>query len=374
MNDLIKHYKISRENDHAISGVWHQFRENPSGTRLVYVNFEENIPKDSHDYREAWIYTCNLDGTSQKKLWKTGKINDHNGANAYWIDDNRIIYHSRNSENREETYVRYVDSGEIQWGPILDAEVRNYNPTVKKAPLIKRPNKGVPYAELSLLDVDTGEIEVLFTAKEIAEKLQHWKVGNPEPSNWEFFLQFINPSGTHIAWIVNTLNETQYVPGMVNKGSEGTIQYLVSSRLDGTDFVVFGLKDFHQYWWDDETLFGFNEPEHSYICHIRKRDGSIVQTLAEEGNHGTYSPDRKWFVSDAPYSEGMQRLYLYRVGNPKPYKVLAEFDYKYEYGHRLHLDPSFSRDGKRVYYTKIVDIKQPRAQVFACDLSSLIEY
>ena len=119
-------------------------------------------------------------------------------------------------------------------------------------------------------------------------------------------------------------------------------------------------KPVHQLWFDDDTYMAtrqFNQGRHiemetSYIARFSK-DGEELEVLGGISNHMDGSFDRKYFAGDRCYPDFAPNVYLYKRGDKNPIATFEISQDEYTtWKLQVHPNPSFSRDGKRLYFNK----------------------
>jgi hypothetical protein len=159
---------------------------------------------------------------------------------------------------------------------------------------------------------------------------------------------------------------------------------------DGSLLSVFPRnKPMHYLWFDNETVMGANwlfKPEDhgnvdlaEFSRAVKERwyqrfklEGGLIETLAGPTHHGAGSPDRNWYAGDpAPENRPPVTLSLYRRGHTEPTAILMKHPFKkLTVSQKVHVNPSFSRDGKRVYFFRAVS--EERFKASFVDISELI--
>jgi len=134
-------------------------------------------------------------------------------------------------------------------------------------------------------------------------------------------------------------------------------KFLATFDRDGNDPVLFGPKPMHFFWYDDETVMGHDHRTPDGKPNNRKvrrwtRTGDFVETLAGPGNHLGASDDRSSYASDTWYYEAPVELRVYARGGMVPAQhVFASTHTDVVWQRGAHVNPSFSRDGSRLYFT-----------------------
>lgn len=204
--------------------------------------------------------------------------------------------------------------------------------------------------EIYELDCRTGETRLLVSAEEIASR----KIQGGRPLHRAdtdiVHLQY-SPPGNRVAF----LPDTDHV-GIVN--ADGS----------GVEFSA-GKKPMHFQWFDDESVFGHTDvgPETSGpgnpFCNDSPEDGKLyrwdlteraqVERLAGYGCHPAASPDRELYATEDWYTSEEITLRLYERGDDIPTAELFTTGHsRIVWGSQAHVNPAFSRDGSRIYYTK----------------------
>ena len=103
---------------------------------------------------------------------------------------------------------------------------------------------------------------------------------------------------------------------------------------------------------DDKVADGL--PDNKELRRWR-RDATVVETLGGYGCHPAMSPDRRWIATETWYGSEPVRLMLYKHGRLVPDRLLdVMVEAKTVWGIHAHVNPAFSRDGKRVYFARAV--------------------
>src|SRR5690606_23637737 len=128
-------------------------------------------------------------------------------------------------------------------------------------------------------------------------------------------------------------------------------------------------KSLHFFWYDNESIVGHfqNGPDGKRHPVQEKRfsltrwdlKGNVLQEMiTPRGNHLAMSPDKKQFASETFYKTNPVVLKLYTPGRSEAPVVIASFDpYGITWDRRFHANPAFSRDGRRVYFSKPLNEK-----------------
>ena len=339
-------------------GIYGTSPESPDGKRLCYVIY------DSEEGGRLRI--CGSDLTDHRDLVKFHRERTpyHNGAHAFWVDNDRLAYRSD-----AHLYVLDANTGERLYGPFYLPDTTTH---------VSRDNKIIFFGfvgkdrALWELDCDTGQIRQITTlarvvsqeiaaGTEISDEMHHIQ---PNPSNTRVFFRHANKHETPISSIL---------------------------VKDGGLFVPFPRKKpMHFLWYDDDTIMGvnwnfptwvhqpmdvdaFKEASKNHYYQRWHINGGVIETLAGPITHGAGSPDRQWYAGEtADYGESPIELALYRKGQVEPTAVIFAHEFaELTWKKRVHVNPSFSRDGRRLYFWRAVS--DDRFKAGFVDLSELID-
>lgn len=157
----------------------------------------------------------------------------------------------------------------------------------------------------------------------------------------------------------------------------------VGDLATGEYKVFSGVKPMHFQWFDNTSFFGYMEKGgigidlEKHIVHEMYRwnlEGDVIEHLSGHGCHGAASPDGRYFAGESWYFSDRISLNVYQRGESSP--LMEIFSHSFSHltwrnGGRHHVNPSFSRDGMRLYYNKAVN--ENTSQAFAYDLEELVE-
>ncbi|WP_127587727.1 discoidin domain-containing protein [Paenibacillus koleovorans] len=161
------------------------------------------------------------------------------------------------------------------------------------------------------------------------------------PSEWKIAHPRFNDNGTKIAMTIN------------NSDSNGA--YLFSfDAADGANIVLFGLRVLHWLWYDNDSFVGQDVSVSGSQKYYTKRwatDGTLIEHIAGKGNHSAFYGTM--YASESATNSNPIVLKWYNFGNKDGYTIFSS-----EYASAIwsnggpHVNPAFSRDGTRLYYTK----------------------
>jgi hypothetical protein len=331
-------HRVGDEDSFSGFGYYGTCPESPDGTRVCYTRFVQppTLPKARFP-GELWV--CNRDLKNRRKVADIAAVGPHNAAMALWVDNRRIVYQS----GYHETFVVDADTGETLHGPLAGQLQHNAQDGCF---LICRNYRDVDPAERGMYSVNarTGEERLILATRALLPFAE--KIGVPDSGKWVIQHGQWSGDGSLIAL---KLYADKHLPCM-----------LFTCRPDGSDIVCFGPKPMHFQWYDDQTLFGHDsevddgQPNNRELRRWR-RDATVVETLGGYGCHPAMSPDRQWIATETWYGSDPVRLMLYRRGKTVPDLLLETMaPVNAIWTLSAHANPSFSRDGKRVYFSRAV--------------------
>ena len=324
--------QISPGNDSTLFGMNGGCPESPDGKHIIYSR-KENL---TTDIQEIWL--CDRDLTNHRKIFD-GKMYNHNGMSASFVDNNRVVFRS-NHQGTSQIYLQNINTLHIE-ATIQGKE--GHRAEQNKFPY--NTPQGVFW-----LDCDTLETKTIFTAQHMVEEIV--KAGyTPNQHTVHLSHVQLNPAATKV---------------MMRIGVEDGGGALLGGYDIGTgrfDFIP--NKPVHQLWYDNDTYMAITLLTDGTPWEVASRidrytiTGEIVETLGGVGNHIDGSPDREWFVGESLYRGREIELFLYKKGQVAPVRVLDAHNYQVAARElKVHMNPSFSPCGKRVYYNRPISNHQ----------------
>jgi len=335
--------KIPLSNATSSWGYYGVTPESPDEKRLCYTLYPEPtdlIRDEKYPVNLAELWVCNIDGTGHRRLFKGNSI-VHNGLRQSWVDNERIVFASV-----DDTYIINADTGKIEFGPFegfdpghyaLDGKVLMYQRKIFTKP------QGI-YE----LDTATGKMRL---AVPYDRDIRHTQC---------------SPDGKKILFRTDNNNKT----------------HLGLADIESGSLEIFpGIKPMHFQWFDKQSFFGYIVPnvigggpnKHLHEMYRWNLDGEIIEHLAGYGCHGAARADGKYLAGESWYGSDPIVLRLYARRSRESLHTIFSHNFvlpTWRSG-RHHVNPSFSRDGMRLYYKKAVN--ENTSHAFSYDLTGLVE-
>ena len=338
-----REHRIPASNATSVWGYYGVSPESPDGKRLCYVVYPEPIDlgrQERYPVYPAELWVCNRHGGGHRMLSK-GHDSVHNGLSQSWVDNTRIVFAA------DATCIVNADTGKMNFGP-FEGFTPAHSAVGGKVLMHNADAESPKHPGLHELDTATGEMRLVLPYTKSIHHAQY------------------SPDGRKVLFTTNNNYNLTVV------------------RLDGTGLRTLpGRKPMHFQWFDDETFFGYADKAVVGVDLGKHRakelyrwdlDGKIIEQLAGYGCHGAARADRAYFVGESWYRTKPISLRLYARGGRDPLTTFFShsfFQLTWQDGGRHHVNPSFSRDGTRIYYNKAVN--ENTSQAFCYDLTGLVE-
>ena len=317
--------------------------ESPDGKRLVYAK------KADLNRPETEIVICEKDDPGKARTVFSVSCGNHNGPSATFADNEHIVF--RDIIGGLSAFrVLNVDTGQVKYGPIFAkeshcAENGIYPFSLSEEFLGKNPDyPQIDRCGIYLLTLSDGSVRRVADKETILRMVtDHGCVPNAQTTSMSHVQ--LSPKGTKVMMRLSVENCPVF-------GALGCIE------IDTGRTFVIPDKPVHQLWFDDDSYMatrqyesnGRIEMESSRICRFLP-DGECLEVLGGIGNHIDGSPDRQWFVGDRAYPGYPADIFLYRRGQTEPAAVFGGQDFQHcTWKLQIHPNPTFSRDGKRIYF------------------------
>ncbi len=336
--------KIPLSNATSSWGYYGVTPESPDEKRLCYALYPEpteTTNDERYAVHPAELWVCNIDGTGHRRLFK-GNSSVHNGLMQSWVDNKRIVFASDG-----DTRIINADTGKVLFGPFEGFSPGHYALSGKVL-MYQRRNFTKPRG-IYEFDTATGKMRLAVPYDKYIGHVQ------------------CSTDGKTILF----------------KNKDNNKNYIGVADLESGKFKLFpGEKPMHYQWFDEQTFFGYivlnvmgGDPN-THLLHEMYRwnlDGEIVEYLAGYGCHGAARSDGKYFAGESWYGSDPIVLRLYARGSRDSLHTIFSHNFvlpTWKSG-RHHVNPSFSRDGMRLYYKKAVSENTSHACSY--DLTSLVE-
>ncbi len=345
-------YQVGEEGRSTIFSFYNTSPECPNGSTIAYVRCI-NEPSGEEILAAAELWVCSRDLKQHRKVTDIAGTLAHNGVEAQWIDNNRIAFFDSGRVRLVNT-----DTGKDLLKREIKADGLGHNPFQNKIlyNIYKNDGRGEP--GIYELDCNTLQSRLILavTACAKAKLPGYLQDGDAEPlSNWRALHTQYSPDGKKIAFRLDI-------------GSSERSKLLGICNIDGTGIRVIP-KPLHFFWYDNESIVGHFQngpdgkrhpvPEHRFSLTKWDLNGHILQEMmTPRGNHLAMSPNKTQFVSETFYKTNPVIIKLYTIGKSETPVTIASFDpLGVTWDRRFHANPAFSRDGKRVYFSKPLDEK-----------------
>lgn len=381
----LKAHDLDLDAPSSTFSFYHTSPESPNGQLLLYTRFDE-IPPESPGTTTAgalWVYDR---GTQEQlKVVDLYGVSSHNGAMAQWVDNEIVVYQDGdlrriNTPPNYSTYNKLPPLDQICSINVITGEKRvfpiqgrmGHNCVDGWFPIsVMHPMNG--YHGVYLINATSGEIKPVCKPDIFDEVVPaEYKAGRVPAQQWRLLHATLSPDGQKIMMRM----DMHPLPG-----TDTDILHLMTLiNTDGTHPVFGASKPLHYNWYDNNSFAGHAGTDISISMNTQysgPMSGSSLmegtndkggvyrfqieplhrlEWLAPMGNHLGWSPDGNWFASENWYRNDTVVMNLYRKYSDKPAAVLMRNPYGDRFwGSSIHVNPSFSRDGKRIYFTEVVD-------------------
>lgn len=195
------------------------------------------------------------------------------------------------------------------------------------------------------MDLDSGTSKLLFSYADIAAIPQE---ATPAGKHWFNHLLY-NTDGTRFIFLHRAHNVEgngkSWTTRMFTAGADGTELNIVADHGMVSHFV----------WRDPSHILAWaREPDTGDAYYLYTDKSDKVEIVGEEvftrDGHCTYSPDRKWMLTDTyPNKDNMHFIYLYNLEDKRFIEIATIYRPKPSDNEwRCDLHPGWSRDGKTV--------------------------
>lgn len=337
--------------------------ESPDGRMIVYAR---KPSLSGEDCSKTELYVCDSNLENHRKVFEVC-CGNHNGPSASFIDNDRIVFRGGSDVKESLFYIYNINTDKLEIGPIKGKEshcaVKNHFPfSITPKQLDKNPQyPQIDEVAVYDLDCNNGAVKKLMSLIKMEK--------------------YLKEKGFHTCESTISVSHVQYNENltaiMMRVGlADGAV--LVGYDLINKEYHLIADKPVHQLWFDNESYIAVYQYHDGTRWHMDKSrinrysmDGEIIELLGGIGNHVDISPDRQWVTGDSMYPDEVIKVFLYKRGHVEPTAVLDEhcfFDCAWN--KKVHTNPSFSRDGKRIYFNR--PVSEDKSVAVYVDISEYI--
>jgi len=339
-NEIGTAIKLSEGEFNTVFSYYNTTPENPEGSKIAYTKFLSNPENERGEKVPAEIWVCNSDLTNHQKVVSINDIAVHNGARVQWLNNNSFAY--------QDDSIRAVDlNGKALMKPVAG---RIGHETHKEKILFSGSAKEPGLSDLSTIyeyDVANKQLKKLADVTDFQEVFELYPDTNLRALSEVILLHLqYSPNGEKIAFRLD-----------IGPKSE-KYRHLLSMNRDGSEINCFGPKPMHFSWFDNNSIQGHDNQIDDGLPNDKSGrvwdfDRNVIETLSGPGNHFAASDDKKYIASESWYGENPVVLSVFKRGENQPFwQDTISSDSYTTWTLANHANPSFSRDGKRVYYNK----------------------
>lgn len=346
-------HKIADVESSTFIGMNGGLIESPDGSRIIYARKKDITKKDG---MEIWI--CDADLKNHRHIYTVECVN-HNGPSATFIDNSTVVFRDM-SGGTSAFIIMDADSLKIRHKIYAKeghrAENGIYPFSISKEFLGKNPEYPmIDETGIYILDTHTNKIEMILSGDGIIDMVKEHGLTPVESTVSVSHVQ-LNPSVTSVMMRIGVKECPVF-------GALGCLDI-----ASGKTYMIPD-KPVHQLWYDNETYMatrqfeknGYIEMETSYIARFSK-SGEEIEVLGGIANHIDGNKERSLFAGDRCYPGYSPNIYIYEKGNKKPIYEIEMPDFqKVVWEYKVHPNPSFSKDGKRLYFNMPVSENKTEA-------------
>ncbi|HET7118982.1 MAG TPA: hypothetical protein VFI29_20995 [Hanamia sp.] len=318
--------------------------ESPDGQTIAYLCCKKE-PSGDKGYAPAELWLCDRDLKRRRKVTNIVGTAAHNGVEAQWIDNDRIAFF-------DKSIIRIinVNTGKDLLKKKINANGLGHYPYHEKILYDIYPG-GDTHKPVGTYELDCNTQKtrlVISTADCACAALPSFlQKNNIAPvDGWRTLHAQYSPDGRKIAFRLDV-------------GPSGKARIMGICNVDGSDLQLM-VKQLHFVWYDNQSIISHYRLSNSKASLKEKNHtlirsdlhGNMLQALTPPGNHLAVSPDRRWFASETNYWSNPVILTLYPNGHPEKAIEITRFNPNgVTWKRRFHVNPEFSRDSKRLYFS-----------------------
>ena len=331
--------RVGPEDFNSSFSYYNTTPESPDGNKIAYVKFLAETTENRSEKVQAEIWVCNSNLSSYKKVVTINPLEVHNGARVQWIDNQTIAY--------EDDSIRIVDLNGVSVIKAVSGHLGHE--THDGRILYSAIDLETNYSTIYEYSIKNQRITDLGDVMDFKDLVNNFKSEDyHDPAQWKILHLQYSPDGSKIAFRLDV--------GPRNE----KFRYLVTMDINGDNVHYFGPKPMHFSWYDNESIMAHdNQIDDGWPNDKSSRrwdqQGSFIETLSGPGNHLGASFDRKLYASESWYQTTPVILSVFKKSHSKPYwQDTVSLDHHTIWTLAYHINPSFSRDGKRVYFNKCI--------------------
>ena len=331
--------RVGPEGFNSTLGYYGTSPESPDGTMIAYVKLLQETEADRYEMVPAELWVCNSDLSKHRKIISLNPLVVHNGARVQWVDNQTIAY--------SDDKIRVVDLDGNAVITAVDGRIGHHAHDGKIIYAAEDPETNL--YSIYEINVKTDQKSALGNVMDFQGLLNYFN--DPEMidvKDWRILHLQYSLDGSKIAFRMDVGPRME------------PYKHLVTMDINGDNIHYFGPKPMHFAWYDNESIMGHdNQIEDGNLNDRSLRrwdlDRNFIETLAGPGNHLGATEDRQYFGSESWYGESPIIVRVFRKNQLEPiWQDIASNVSHTTWKLRYHTNPSFSRDGKRVYYNKCV--------------------
>ncbi len=329
---------VGPENLSSCFGAYNTSPESPDGSMLAYVKILSE-QKERYDKMNGELWICNTDLTNHRKVVTLEAFITHNGVETQWIDNERIAFSAQGQ-------LRIINlKGEDLMTPIKVFSIGHepHNNKMLYSAISPKTNLYTIYE----YDIATNKSTEIANTSAFKEAVNLFSIKDTTHiSTRKIHHLAYSPDGSKIGFRAD----------FAGKGEIDN--HLITMNKNGSDIQFFGPKPMHFNWFDNNSIMGHDNQiadgnPNDFSARQWTRKGEFIETLSGPGNHLSASPDRSLIATESWYKSAPVILSVFKKGQTTAFwQDTISMDGKSVWTLGNHVNPAFSRDGKRVYYRK----------------------
>lgn len=330
--------------------------ESPDGRFLAFIKYKQIVQGGHAGPETEACLMIQERSTGRTRLLDTVWVTNHNGANAIWVNDSLIACQIKHVEDFEVFHAGTGASvsGRIR-GELGHKAVQNtlFFSRSNERMQARHPNR-LPFKAseegIWRYEVLTGRMEQVVPLSEI---IQVFHRQNPEINGRGAQLLHIDPNATGD----RILFDYRHFRDKTDKRRKQLQGYV---NADGTGLRWVPVRPMHVIWYDENTMMGVDMDDPEKKIYRYDLHGKKLELLAGKACHLGISPNRQLIAGEFGFyraePDGYTRLYLYSKGEPEPVGIVDQWaNEKITWWWVAHVNPSFSADGRRLYFIRAVN-------------------